>query len=474
MAAKKIVLINPYPEKSRGINEATVYPPLGLAYLASYARRHGFTDIKIIDANILKISNRELMRILKIMAPDIVGIQMNVILASAGVELSKMIKLSIPGCLVVIGGPLTSSNPREMLSLSKADIAVIGEGEETFLEILQDTEFERIRGVAFFKHQSFCITPPRPLIENINSIPFPAYDLLPPFKIYKSRARKKPVGVLITSRGCPYQCTFCNASVFGKSFRARSPENVMAEIDMLVAEFHIKQIDVLDDNFINDMGRAESIFDAVISRKYGVLINLQNGVRVDRLTFATVKKMKKAGVFKIGVGIESGDPAILKGVKKGLDLKQVEQALAWFRKAGIITIGFFMIGFPEDTEDSIRKTIAFAIRANPHIANFSMLTPFPGTAMHRELGESGNLKEANRLFYESGFYDRKVYHKCKHLTEDALFALQRQAYSKFNFRLSKMIDVLLTLRSLNELKWTLDAGFPLFKRVIAPFRRLRS
>ena len=192
--------------------------------------------------------------------------------------------------------------------------------------------------MAFFKHQSFCITPPRPLIENINSIPFPAYDLLPPFKIYKSRARKKPVGVLITSRGCPYQCTFCNASVFGKSFRARSPENVMAEIDMLVAEFHIKQIDVLDDNFINDMGRAESIFDAVISRKYGVLINLQNGVRVDRLTFATVKKMKKAGVFKIGVGIESGDPAILKGVKKGLDLKQVEQALAWFRKAGIITI----------------------------------------------------------------------------------------------------------------------------------------
>jgi radical SAM superfamily enzyme YgiQ (UPF0313 family) len=463
--ATQIVLINPFPEQSKGINEATVYPPLGLSYLAAYARKHGFSDIRIIDANILRIPNKKLIGILKKLSPKIVGIQLNVILASAGIELAKIINAELK-CRVVIGGPSVSANPREMLQLSSAEIAVIGEGEETFLEIIQGRQLAEIKGVAFFRGEKFVINTLRPLIDPIDNIPFPAFDLLPPLSLYKSRARKKPVGVIITSRGCPYKCTYCNSSIFGKTFRARSEENVISEIDLLVRRYGVKQIDVLDDNFTLDMDRAEGILDRLIQKDYRVFLNLQTGVRADRISDNIVKKMKRAGVIKAGVGIESGDPEILRSVKKGLDLKKAEHAITWLRREGIITIGFFMIGFPEDTKSSIKKTIDFAIKANPHIANFSLLIPFPGTPMYMRLRESGNLKNSEKLFYETGFYDRKIYHKCQHLSEEDIFILQKEAYIRFNFRLAKMIDLFRTIKSFSELKWTVNAVLPVMKRVL--------
>ncbi len=162
---------------------------------------------------------------------------------------------------------------------------------------------------------------------------------MPPFSLYRGRARKKPVGVILTSRGCPYQCTYCNSSVFGKKFRARSPENVLQELDLLVNDFGIRQLDVLDDNFSLDIPRAEAILDGIIARGYKLLINLQNGVRADGINERIVHKMKLAGVFKVGVGVESGDVRILAGIKKNLSLDKAKEAFRMFRKEGILTSG---------------------------------------------------------------------------------------------------------------------------------------
>jgi anaerobic magnesium-protoporphyrin IX monomethyl ester cyclase len=460
----KIVLINPFPKDSEGINEATIYPPIGLAYLASYLRREGFHDIEIIDANIRRIDNERLLEHLKRVNTDIVGIHMNVVLGGSGVELCRMIVHELP-VRVFIGGPLVSSNPVEMLKLSRAEAAVIGEGEIRFAEICKGADPASIPGIAFWQGEEVVVNPPAPLIANLDDLPFPAYDLLPPFSIYKGRARKKPVGVILTSRGCPFQCTYCNSSVFGKKFRGRSPENVLQEVDLLVHEFGIRQLDVLDDNFTLDIPRTEAILDGIIARKYKLLINLQNGVRADRINERIIHKMKLAGVFKAGVGVESGDKRILTSIKKKLSLAMAKEVIRMFRKEGILTSGFFMIGFPEDTRESIEKTIDFAIEADPTVANFALLLPFPGTEMYRELKASGKLKDPDKLFYDTGFLSSTIHFTSSNLTEQELKQYESLAYKRFNFRFKKMVEVLFSIRSFGELVWTVEAAFPLIKQM---------
>jgi anaerobic magnesium-protoporphyrin IX monomethyl ester cyclase len=460
----KIILINPYPKNSEGINEATIYPPIGLAYLASYLRQEGFSDIRIIDANIRRIENERLLETLKLENPAIVGVHLNVVLGGSGVELCRMIKKALPS-RVFVGGPLVSSNPVEMLKLSEAEAAVIGEGEVCFAEICRGADLASLPGVAYWRGGEVVVNPPAPLIANLDDLPFPAYDLLPPFGMYKSRARKKPLGVILTSRGCPYQCTFCNSSVFGKKFRARSPENVLRELDMLVNDFGIRQLDILDDNFTMDIPRAEAILDGIIARKYKLLINLQNGVRADRIDESIIRKMKLAGVFKAGIGVESGDERILASIKKRLSLEKVKEAFRMFRKAGILTSAFFIIGFPEDTRESIEKTIDFAIEADPTVCNFALLLPFPGTEMYRELKAAGRLKDPDLLFYDTGFLASKVYHTSPTLTEQELLEFERLAYRRFNLRFRKMAELLFSIRSFSELAWITEAAFPLLKQI---------
>ena len=204
----KIVLVNPYPKDSQGLNEATIYPPIGLAYLASYLRREGFSEIEIIDANIRRIANERLLEQLKQANPDIVGVHMNVVLGGSGVELSRLIRQALPAARVFIGGPLVSSNPVEMLTLSGAEAAVIGEAEERFAEICKGADPAGLPGIAHWRGKEIEVTPGAPLVADLDDLPFPAYDLLPPLSLYRGRARKKPVGAILTSRGCPFNCSF--------------------------------------------------------------------------------------------------------------------------------------------------------------------------------------------------------------------------------------------------------------------------
>ncbi|MFH1850448.1 MAG: radical SAM protein [archaeon] len=468
MSAKKILLINPPATLSKGINESTMYPPIGLGYLSSYLKKYATINqyhVRIIDANALGLGLEAVLKEASAFRPDVVGIHMNVILAASGIQIAKAIKAA-HDAMVCIGGPLTSSNPEEMLALSGADIAFVGESEQTFLEICEGRQPDKVAGVAYLKKGKFFRTEPRKLIEDLDAIPFPDYDIMPPLRKYESRARRFPVGVIMSSRGCPYQCTFCNSSIFGKRYRARSPENVVDEIEMLVRKYGIGQLDVLDDNFTLDIERAGRILDLIIERKLDILINLQNGVRADRLTWDIVMKMKRAGVFKAGVGIESADGDVLKSIRKSLDPDKVIRALAWFRKAGIITVGFFILGFPNDSRESIERTIRFAIKSNPSIANFCMLTPFPGTEMYESMKKSGLLKDESALVYQSGFYDANLYHRCPKLTEEELRAFQRKAYLGFFFRPRKMVEMLLTIRSYRELKWTLGTISPIAQSIL--------
>jgi anaerobic magnesium-protoporphyrin IX monomethyl ester cyclase len=464
MKYERVLLVNPYPEAARGINEATIYPPIGLAYIASFLLSEGVT-VGIVDANIMKMTTDDVLLEVGRFKPDLVGISVNIVTAKSGATLSKLIKART-GLPVCIGGPFASSMPEKALELSSADIACIGEGEYTMLEICKGKKLSLIDGIAYKKGRLIVRNKPRSLIEDLDVLPYPAYDLLPPLRFYKSRARRTPVGAIITSRGCPYHCTYCNSSVFGKRFRARSAGNVIGEIDLLVKKHSIRQLDILDDNFTLDVKRADNILGMIIKNNYPILINLQNGIRADRLTKKLVVRMRKAGVFKVGIGIESGDERVQKWIKKSLDLKDVVKSIGWFRSQNIITVGFFILGFPFDDEESVNHTIDFALKANPSMANFSILLPFPGTEVYEYLKQKGMLKENLDLGIETGFFESRMYHTCHNLSEEKLAYYQKEAYRRFNLRIGKIIETLLNIRSMSELKWTVEAALPLIPKIL--------
>ena len=469
MVINKVLLVNPYPYYAKGINEATIYPPLGLAYIAGTLERNGF-NCKIVDANILKMSNEKVIEVAEKFDPDVVCISINVSTALAGNSLAKEIKEKM-GKKVIMGGVQASTVTKRTLENSLADAVVIGESEQTVLELLQkNCNPEGIPGLAYLNNGEVVYTDKRPLIKNLDDLPWPAYHLLPPLKLYKSRSRKSPVAPIFTTRGCPYQCIFCSSSskksIFGPFFRTRSPENVVAEIEYLAKNFDVKQIDFLDDNFTLNMKRAEKICDLLIERKNKVLLNLQNGVRADRLTRDLVFKLKKAGVFKAGIGIESGDEEILKRAKKGLDLEAVKSAIKWFREAGIIVYGFFIFGLPGENAEKMQKTIDFAIEANPHVANFNGTLPLPGTELYDIIQKEGKFLKPVIDGVETGYQGGAYSFQIGEVNQELINKYLKKAFRQFYFRPSKMLEMIKISFSPGEIKWTLQAGFLVIKNVL--------
>lgn len=461
---KKVLFVNPKPQVSQVIMEATQYPPLGIAYTAAYLETHGI-ECKIIDADILNLENEEIYENIKNFNPDMVGITFNVAKVQEAITISTWIKNTL-GKIVILGGPSSSGDVKEVLKKSKADCIVKSEGEIVTLNIVQTkADFKNIKGIVYLNGEELIVTPNQEPIRDLDSLPIPAYHLLPPLKLYKTRARKMPVVPMVTERGCPYGCMFCNSAKTG--FRPRSPENVVKEIETLINKFGVKQIDILDDNFTFNLDRAHKICDLILEKKIKILITFPNGLRADRLTEELVAKMAKAGVYRTGIGIESGEQKIVDGIKKSLDLEKVRIAMKWLRKYGIISFGYFQFGLPGETFDSMQKTIDFARDINPNWANFGVTTPLPGTLLYKMLKDTNKLNTSEDQNISTGFYSiKKGYGDTETLKMQDVLDYQRKAWMKFYFRPSKMFDVLKTIKSYGELRWTLSLAFPILKGII--------
>lgn len=465
MKHKSVVLVNPFPYYADGINDATVYPPLGIVYLASVLAEKG-VRVKVIDANILKQGNDEVLNQIVDFKADLVGISLSIVTARAGIELCRKIKQKskLP---VILGGPYPSDNSEYVINASEADIIAYGESEQTLVEICMGAPLDEVDGILYRSGGKVKKNRPRALLEDLDSLPFPDYGFLPPLKKYKNRARKTPCGPIMTSRGCPFGCTFCNHNIFGKSFRARSPENVVGEIDSLMEKHGIRQLDVLDDNFTLDMQRANKIFDTLIKDEYGLAVNLTNGVRADRVDRPMVSRMGDAGVFKVNVGVESANKETLDKIHKSLDLESVFDAVAWMREEDIQTVGLFILGFPWETRREVENTIDFAKKLNPSYSSFTILIPYPGTEMYDYLHENGLLDvEGLASGIDTGFFSHKMYHKCEHLSEKEVYVLQKKAYNSFYLRPSKMREMALGIKSPSEMKWVFETGYSILKNII--------
>lgn len=316
---------------------------------------------------------------------DLVGITVRTAIYNETKRLIRVIR-SETDAPIVLGGPHPSAQPQRCIIDSDADYVVFGEGEITMLELVNlEKPTCKIKGLIYREGSSVKVNESRPLIEDLDKIPFPAWHLMPPNRYpivpLLASAEKLPIAPVITSRGCPYSCIFCAAkAIWGHKWRHRSAKNVVDEIELLIRRYGAKEIHISDDNFTLDKKHAMNVCNEILHRGLDVSWSCPNGVRIDRLDGELLQTMRKAGCHLLCFGIESGSPKTLRRIKKGIDdidlfYKVVRKA----RKVGIMTMGSFIIGLPEDTPETIRKTINFAKKLDLDRAWFNILIPLPGS-----------------------------------------------------------------------------------------------
>lgn len=458
---KEILLINPKPS-AQGINEATIEIPLGILYIASFLESKGF-NCGVIDANAMSLGETEVIKRIFEISPLAVGISANAFTYRAALNYARKIKERFPSMLIMLGGPQPTAAPELCLEEPSIDAAIVKEGEVVTYKIMENVKLRRhpfkdVDGVFYKDNGKIVRNHSQERITDIDILPFPAHHLLPPLKYYKSRARRWPFMGIITSRGCPFSCSFCSKDIFGNEVTFRSPENVISEIDFLVENKSIRQIDILDDNFTLDKERCAMICDLIIKKPFKIAINLQSGVRADTMDRELILLLKRAGVFKLAFGVESGDETILKGIRKDINLEKILKSAQWAREAGMVTVGFFMVGLPYETAESVRKTVDFAKRMNPHIANFMMAVPFYGTPLYKLIEEKGKFITDTKNGISSGFYGTEAFFELGGLKKDEIEYFYKKVYKDFYFRPSKILDLLGTVRSRKELIWLFHAS----------------
>ncbi len=393
-----ILFINPsssfesYDSTKLGVYQQA-YPLLSFMSLSAFVKERGFSTA-VLDLGIEENPDVLLREKLKTLKPKFVGLTSPTTFFHEVKGIAKICR-EILGreTIIIYGGPHATALPEECLANSEIDIAVVGEGEQSLLEIMLGKEWEAIAGIAYRADGRVFINLARPFIDDLDALPFPDVGLYD-FSRYhcaKIVSRHSPVLQMETSRGCPNNCSFCNKSVFKRRFRAKSPERVVAEMKRLAAGGAV-ELRMIDDQFCADLNRAKEICRLILREKINIPWNLPNGVRVDIIDQEFLDLAKRAGCYQVSIGFESGDQKSLDSVDKGITLEQGVRCLAMVKQAGLESIGFFILGLPADTEESLKKTVDFAVKLMPTYAKASIATPFPGSRLFEQYAKAGRIK----------------------------------------------------------------------------------
>ena len=400
----KILLIQPNTRYCYN-GPVVVQVPHGLLYVAASLRRAGFDRVSVLDARMERLNRKELSRRIKEYSPDVVGITGISLDASEVHVVAALARENAPGCKVVIGGPYTSSSPEAIVGDPNVDFAVIGEGERTACELVSALEkgadVSGISGLAYRGPGGAVFGPPRSMIEDVDDIPFPAWDLLDMERYFSLWARhslnpyskSERILPLFTSRGCPYSCVYCH-NLFGKKARLRSAEEVLREIELLVNKYGVEEIEIVDDIFNIDLPRAKRICDEIVRRGIKISISFPQGLRADRMDEELVLKMKKAGTRLLIYAVESASPRVQKQIRKDLDLEKTVRMIKFTAEQGITVGGFFMLGFPGESKEEMLATARFSRELPFHIVTFFYVTPNPNTELYKMA--AGSLKKAGK------------------------------------------------------------------------------
>lgn len=397
-ALPKILFITA-PYHCWGVQVVGAWPPLHLAYLAGAVRDAGVLP-KIYDAMNKSHSYPEIKTEIERFQPDYVltydYLPVTGAISTAAlpdsIAILKLAKEINPGIVTILGGPHPTFLPKETLESEKGvvDYILLGEGERTLkvlLSVLQTGSAKEVDGIAYLDNGKTVINPKREQIEDLDELA-PAWDLLE-WELYNYWVH--PGGrmtSILTSRGCEMSCSFCSQRLFWRgSWRARKPEKVIEEIVRLHEKYHVTVFTLIDAYPTRDRQRWERLLDLLIEKDLGLSLLMETRVEDIVRDRDILDKYKKAGIIHIYMGAESGDDDVLSSLNKGIEMKTTKEALELLNKAGILTEASFMIGFPEETWESVQKTIEAAIYLNPDVAVFPIVTPWPYTPMYREMKE---------------------------------------------------------------------------------------
>jgi len=440
-------------------------PPFGLACIASYIREHSFS-VGIMDALAEDMESMQVLDYIGKHQPKVIGFSAMTPQFLRTVRIAKDISKRFPEILTIIGGHHASIMPYETLEEDCClDLLVYGEGEETFLEIinkykergwnkeefLKDADcLKAIDGIAFRdKDSNIKINKSRRQIEDLDSLPSPAWDLLPLGKYIPlpNQYLNKPVIHMVSIRGCPFDCDFCsNNSVFGRKIRARSPERVVDDIKYVKSKYNMKEISFWDDTMTVNKKWLEKFCNCLIENKVNVTWTCYS--RVDTVNLEILKLMKKAGCWNIFYGYESGNQQLLDNINKGITLEQIRNANKWTKEAGIEVRASFMIALPGETPEMAKKTIDFAIELEPEYAQFSITTPYPGTKLFDTAKKSGRLRED---FSKYNMWE-VVYVPEGYMDEKQIVAIEKLAMRKFYFRFRFIFEKIKRVRSFEDIR----------------------
>jgi len=447
----KVLLINPPLTGDLSAGIYTTKTPLGLAYIAGYLEKYDYPVI-ILDCmayydQIVKLKNgtfrvglseEKIVKKIKEFNPDIVGLSCSfTVYEKNSLRIAELVKKN-SNALVVVGGAHSSANPTSVLKDKNVDMVARGEGEVIFLEIVKNfknkNKLNSTAGTIIRdKKGDIKTNKPAKQIEKIDDIPFPARHLLP-MKKYLNHPQNSianmrgPTTEIVTSRGCPFRCIFCSIhTVWGRKWRARSANNVVDELEHLYKKYGIREFRFFDDNITWNKKRMIEICDEIIKRKLDIRWDTPNGVAIATLNEEVLRKMKKAGYYRIVMGIESGSKETLRYMKKPVSLKHAKKIIKLCNKIGIWTWSTFVIGFPEETLEEIEKTINFAKKSGLNFATFYVAQPYAGTDMYEIYNELGLLGGG----IKSGSSVTSTQYHTKYFSAKELNELQKRAYSEF-------------------------------------------
>ncbi|MFH0801450.1 MAG: radical SAM protein [bacterium] len=443
-----VLLINPPYEHTVGRFQRLAHftdPPLGIAYLASFLREQ-LPEVKtdILDAAALNMTLAQIVGHIEQKRPRIVGLSSVTITANLVKKIARAVRKILPETLLVAGGIHPTVLPNDFFP--DMDVSVLGEGELTMLELARaflggkrsSRDFSDIRGIVFSPDGEPVRTAERPLIPDLSTLPFPARDLLPLDKYlcqYPHRAPTRRYSTMIISRGCPYDCTFCcSKQIWRREVRFRSPDDILDELHEVRERHQISMIHFADDNFCLSRERSLELFRRMIEEKTDVRWSCLT--RVDALDEDLLRLMKQAGCVELHIGVESGDPEVLKSINKNISVPHIKEVFALVKKAGINSKGSFILGNRGETRETILKTIDLALELDPTTAFISIMVPYPGTPIFEEYKEKNLITTYDWDRYN--YYMEPVFQP-EGLPASELKKMRIQADSRFYFRPRKIL-----------------------------------
>ncbi len=431
----RVTLVNPSYDEPRVLKFLGLPSiPLGYGCVAASLEKAGH-EVTVVDGFAYRQTPEKTIQALKETHPDVTGISCVTCNVDYGIQIAQAAR---EFSRVIVGGTHPSLVPESVVDC--ADVVVCGEGEQTMQELLSGARLETVDGILFKSGGKVVRTKPRSPVENLDTVPFPARHLFP-MERYRQFGTML-LATMLTSRGCPMRCSYCTISQLYPTWRGRSPENVVEEIELLVKEYRVKGISIVDEDFLVDFDRAWRICELIEAKQLRVWWGMQT--RVDRIPEVDVlKRFFAAGCEFVLFGVESANERTMKGLNRNIPNERFLAAAQKCQQAGMRIAVSAILGFPGETEADALETVRFVLKLNPEYAFFGVPTPFPGTRFHEYCEQNGLIRER----------DLRKYTIMSPIVETDVLPLERSrklldcAYRKFYYR-----PLYITKRSIAEMK----------------------